>query len=282
MPEPVSPQGSDDFAGRTALLTGASRGIAAAIAEGLCCAGAHVIIHHSSAADRDSGRPEAAHELEEALRGADGTAHLVDRDLAEAGAGRIVAEEVQSRYGPVEMLVLSAAIQHRKPLVSQSAPEIADQLRINIFANVEILQRLLPDMERRGFGRILSIGSIQETAPSPTMPIYSMTKAALKNLIGTIAIQGATRNVVANTLAPGLIATDRNEHRRADPDAWQRIEAAANPMRRAGQPHELVGLALQLLSPANTFTTGASIPVTGGGHIARPEPGANPLFRVPP
>ena len=128
-------------------------------------------------------------------------------------------------------------------------------------------QALIPDMDANCYGLILTIGSIQEVAPGGEMPIYAMTKAAMKNLVESLSQQGARHGIIVNNIAPGLIATDRNAFRRADAEDWNRVQERANPVGRAGRPEDLTALALNLLSPANTFTTGATVYATGGAHI---------------
>ncbi len=104
-----------------------------------------------------------------------------------------------------------------------------------------------------------------------------MTKGALENLVRCLALENAASGVTINNIAPGLVETDRNAFRRKDIDGWNRLARAANPMRRAGQPADIVGAALFLASDSAAFVTGATIQVTGGAHIPR---GANEIIRT--
>lgn len=259
--------GMQEFAGRTVLVTGASRGIAAAIALALGRAGATVVAHYSRSVDEAAGFADAAVRLAGAIEAGGGVAHLVDADLARQGAGGQLAREALGRAGSIDSVVLSASIQIHKPLLLQSAEDIERQLRVNLVANIEVLQQLLPGMAERGFGRVLTIGSVQEVAPSAEMPIYSLSKAALRNLVENLAVQSGAAGITVNNLAPGLVETDRNAFRRGDPAEWQRMTRRANPVGRAGQPHDMVGPALYFLSREASFVTGATLYATGGAHV---------------
>ncbi|HEY8596691.1 MAG TPA: SDR family oxidoreductase [Devosiaceae bacterium] len=255
------------FSGRRILVTGASRGIAAAIALALGRAGAQVLLHHCAEVDAASGFEDAAARLKAAIDQGTGSAHILDADLTVPGAGSDLATKALAAHGPIDSVVLSASIQIHKPILLQTMPEVERQVRINLFANIEILQHLIPGMAEHGFGRILAIGSVQEVAPSAEMPVYSLTKAALKNLVENLAVQTGASGITVNNLAPGLIETDRNAFRRKDAEAWERMARSANPVGRAGLPHDMVAPALFFLSSDSSFVTGASLYATGGAHI---------------
>ncbi len=254
------------FAGRRILVTGASRGIAAAIAEGLAMAGAEVVVNHSPSADAAAGHAEAGKELATRVRSSGGRIELVPFDLVATGAGGALAAAATAE-GPIDSVVLSASTQVHVPFIAHAAQDVARQIQLNIVANIELLQALLPGMIAARFGRVLSIGSVQEVAPSPEMPIYSMTKAAMKNLMENLAASHAVDGVTFNSLSPGLVRTDRNAFRRADPGEWARAQALANPLGRAADVQEMVPPALFLLSREAAFVTGATLYATGGGHI---------------
>lgn len=262
------------FTGRRYLVTGGSRGIAAAIAAALGAAGARVVINYAAGLDAAAGQSDAALDLARRIAARGVMPELLDADLAQPGAGAALAQAALAG-GPVDGVVLSASAQTNKPLTEQSADEIALQLQVNLTANLSLLQGLVPAMAARGFGRVLSIGSIQERFPSPEMPVYAMTKAAMRNLMDNLAGQYAAQGVTFNTLSPGLIETDRNAFRRTDPASWDDLTRRANPMGRAGQPDEMVAPALMFLSPAAGFLTGAALMITGGAHLGLPAAPAN-------
>ena len=257
------------FTGRTALVTGASRGIAAAIAKGLADVGARVAISYSSKADAAAGHEGAAEALVASITKAGGHATAIECDISEPDAAKRLVAECKDVLGAIDTLVLSASAQVNKVFWRQTASDISTQLQVNISANVALLQALLPRMQAEQYGRILTIGSVQEVAPGAEMPIYAMTKAALRNLVENLAVQCARDNVMINNIAPGLIQTDRNAFRRADQAEWQEFVRSANPAGRAGEPADVVRPALFLLAPENKFTTGTTIYVAGAAQVAR-------------
>ena len=257
------------FAGRTALVTGASRGIAAAIARELAAQGARVAISYSAKADAAAGHDGAAEKLVADITAAGGEAVAIESDIAQSDAAEQLVAECDRRIGAIDTLVLSASAQVNKVFRRQTPSDIATQLQVNVTANVALLQAVLPHMQAEQYGRILTIGSVQEVAPGAEMPIYAMTKAALRNLVENLAVQCARDNVMINNIAPGLIQTDRNAFRREDSAEWQEFIRSANPAGRAGQPQDVVRPALFLLAPDNTFTTGTTIYVAGAAQVAR-------------
>ena len=118
------------------------------------------------------------------------------------------------------------------------------------------------------WGRVLTIGSINQLRPAPDLAIYAALKAAQHNLCVNLARQYAPYNVMINNLSPGLVATERNRWRRADAESWRRFEAmAAGPIGRAAEPDEMVGAALLLCSQAASYIAGVDLMVTAGAHL---------------
>jgi NAD(P)-dependent dehydrogenase (short-subunit alcohol dehydrogenase family) len=158
-------------------------------------------------------------------------------------------------------------VQQREPFGAISVEHRERQTRINFHATVELLEAAAPAMKAQGWGRILTIGSINETRPDPTLAVYAALKSAQHNLANNLARQLAPHGVTVNNLSPGLIATERNRWRRQDASEWKAIQAKANPMGRAGTPEEMAGAALLLCSEAGSFITGADLQATGGAHL---------------
>ncbi|MDA5635563.1 MULTISPECIES: SDR family NAD(P)-dependent oxidoreductase [Rhizobium/Agrobacterium group] len=242
--------------GRTALVTGSSRGIGAAIAEGLAGAGAHVILHGI--------KPGAAAAVQHRIVASGGTAQELAGDLSEPGAGRDLIERAEA-IAPVDILVINASAQINAVLSELTPDDLAFQLAVNLGSTVDMLQAALPRMAARKWGRVVSIGSVNQLRPKGIVTAYAATKAAQHNLIQSQARDYARDNVLLNTLAPGLIDTDRNAHRRdEDPEGWAEYVRTLNWMGRAGQPEEMVGAAIFLSSQACSFMTGETVLMTGG------------------
>jgi glucose 1-dehydrogenase len=255
------------LAGRSALVTGGSMSMGRAIAEALAEAGADIAIQAAPDADAALGLPDAAAGTAAAIAARGRQCVTIQADFAVAGEARRTVLEAQSALGCIDVLVICASVQTREALPAISADTLGRQFAINLAATIELLQAALPPMAERGWGRVLSIGSVNETRPDPTLAVYAALKAAQHNLIVNLAREHASRGVMLNTLAPGLVATERNRWRRQDAADWERIQHAANPMRRAASPEEIAGAALLLCSEAASFITGANLQVTGGGHL---------------
>jgi NAD(P)-dependent dehydrogenase (short-subunit alcohol dehydrogenase family) len=267
---------SIDFSGNRVLVTGGSRGIAGEIARSFARNGADVAVNYCSTADQLAGYPDAAACLIQEMRGFGSSAHAVEADLLRPGEARRLVAEAMSLLGSIDILVLSASVQIHKDFIEMRDEDVAAQLQINLISNIQILQETIPPMRERRRGRIISIGSVQETAPSAEMPIYAMTKAAQDNLVRNLAVENAPYGITVNNVAPGLVKTDRNAFRREDMDAWNRLTAEANPIGRAGLPEDIAPAVLFLASDAASFMTGATLQITGGAHIPRARPSSRP------
>lgn len=261
-----------DFTGRGVLITGGTRGIAAAIAREFARNGAAVVVSYCQAADERAGFPDAANDLLADLHTFGGCTGAVEADLLVAGQATQLFSEAALLLGGVDVLVLSASIQVHKDFLDMDAADVSSQLQINVVSNIQLLQQAIPPMRRNRWGRVVTIGSVQEAAPSSEMPIYSMTKAAQENLVRNLAIQNAPFGITVNNVAPGLIRTDRNAFRRRDENEWEHTTRNANPIGRAGSPEDISGAVLFLASDAASFVTGATLFATGGAHI----PGRGP------
>lgn len=255
------------MSGRRALVTGGSLSIGRAIVLAFADAGADIAIQYAGTADEALKSEGAAQDLSKELAGRGVRHGLIEADFAIVGEGKRTVLEAERLLGGLDVLVLCASVQQREAFVDISAAERERQTRINFDASVELLQAAVPGMQKRGWGRILTIGSINQTRPEPTLAIYAALKSAQHNLGINLARQLAPYGVTVNNLSPGLVATARNSWRRVDAGQWQTIERNANPMGRAARPEEMAGAALLLCSDAGSFITGADLQATGGAHL---------------
>ena len=243
--------------GRSALVTGSSRGIGAAIARGLSGAGAGIVLHARTVQACEPVRAE--------IEGSGGRVWSLGCDLAEQDAGRTLAEEAERLTGGLDILVINASAQINATLEKIGPVDLERQIAVNLKSTIDMLQACLPKMTARGWGRVVSIGSINQLRPKSLVTAYAATKAAQHNLIQSLARDHAGRGVLLNTLAPGLVDTDRNRDRGStDPEAWEAYVRNVNWMGRMGQPEEIVGAAVFLASDACSFMTGETVFVTGG------------------
>lgn len=246
--------------GRTALVTGARREIGRAIALALGRAGARVAIHHAGTSEEEADAGAVVGEIERD----GGTARAFAQDFALDDAGRRLAETV-SAWSPVDILVLNASIEMPEPFEAIDRERFDRQIAVNLRSPMELLQDLVPPMGRRGWGRVVTIGSVQQVRPHPRMLVYAGTKAAQLNWAWNLARQFGGQGVTVNNLAPGAILTARNREQMAvEGEALaQRI-----PTGRLGRPDDLVGAALLLCSDAGAYINGVNLYVDGGRSIA--------------
>jgi NAD(P)-dependent dehydrogenase (short-subunit alcohol dehydrogenase family) len=253
--------------GRRALVTGGSLSIGREISLVLAEAGADVAVHYAKAADAAFGHSNAADEVVTTIAKMGRRGVPIEADFEQPGEAIRCVEAARKALGGVDVLVICASIQYRVPFEEVTPEQTERQIQINFKATVELLQAALPAMKEAGWGRVLTIGSINQTKPESVLAIYAALKSAQHNLSINLAREYAPFDVTINNLSPGLIATERNRWRRVDAAAWKEIEQGSSPMRRAGRPVEMAGAALLLCSDAGSFITGADLQATGGRHL---------------
>lgn len=241
--------------GRTALVTGAARGIGLAIGERLAQAGAHLVLH-----DRDAAATKQA--LAQ-LRAAGLSVSPLIADLAEREAPARMREALAAEGHEPDILVLCASVETRESWDRLSQEAMAAQTEINLHATVRLIQAFLPGMLARGFGRLIAIGSVQEARPNPTHFYYAATKAAQTNMILNLARTLCAPDVTCNIIQPGAILTDRNRSVLTDP-AFESVVLGRIPLARLGTPRDCAGAALLLCSEEGAYINGAEIAVDGG------------------
>jgi gluconate 5-dehydrogenase len=244
-----------DLSGRTALVTGSSRGLGRAIAEGLARAGARLIVNGV-----DPGRVEAAvAEMRAAGYAADGAAFDVtdEAQIVESFA-RFDAAGTE-----IDILVNNAGIQVRKPLVEFTSAEWRKVIETNLTSAFVVGREAAKRMIARKRGKIVNIGSLASELARPTVGPYTAAKGGIKNLTRSMAVEWAASGIQANAIGPGYMLTDMNEALVKNPDfnAWLMSRI---PSKRWGRPDELVGAAVFLASGASDYVNGQIIYVDGG------------------
>lgn len=249
-----------DLHGRRALVTGSSRGIGRAIALALAQHGADVAIHYAS---READALAAAAEA-----GAAGVrSAVVGGDLSREGAARRVAAEAADKLGgALDIAVANAAIEIRRPWDEVSWEEGRRQFDANVLSTLELIGAVVPAMRERGWGRIVTVGSVQQVRPHPQLVVYAALKSAGVNTVRNLALQLARTGVTVNNLAPGAILTDRNAGVLSDP-AYREWAEARIPMGFVGGPPDCAGAAVLLCSEAGRYITGVDLLVDGGMHL---------------
>lgn len=245
-----------DLCGRTALITGSSRGIGFALAQGLAEAGAKVIIN-SRQVDVVAA---AVAKLQELGFQAEGAAF----DVADEGAVEAAFADFDQRGVAVDILINNAGIQHRQPMVELSLEDWNRVINTNLTAAFLVGRATARRMiARKQGGKIINIGSLTSEAARATVAPYTVAKGGIKMLSRAMAAEWAQFDIQANSIGPGYILTDMNEAlvNNAAFDAWVK---SSNPAQRWGRPDELVGTAIYLASKASNYVNGQIIYVDGG------------------
>lgn len=240
---------------KKALVTGSSRGIGRAIAVALAEDGFEVILHCA-------GNVAKAQEAKAQIEEMGGTARILQADLCDLNATRALAEQA----GPVDVLVLNASLQIRKPWQEITQEEYAQQMTCNFASSLLLIQAFAPAMQKNGWGRIVTIGSVQESKPHPDMLVYSASKAAQTNMMQSLALQLAGDGITVNNIAPGVIYTDRNTEALSDPEYAQKVMDSI-PVGFYGKPEDCAGMVRLLCSDAGRYVTGQSIYIDGGKSV---------------
>jgi NAD(P)-dependent dehydrogenase (short-subunit alcohol dehydrogenase family) len=241
-----------------AVVTGAAGGIGRVVVDRLLADGARV------AAVGRSG--ERAREWSEAMAARHGDRFSFSAvDVSDEEAVAVFADELGAR-GPVSYLVNNAAVQYRGTVGELETRRWDLVLRVNLFGAFLMTRAFLPAMAARGFGRVVSVSSVDASAPEPAQPAYIASKGGLEALMRSIAIDHARDGITANSVSPGLIVHDNLRRVASD----ERLAALARdlPMGRAGTPEEIAAAIGYLLSDEAGYTTGQVLHVNGGLYLS--------------
>lgn len=244
-----------NLTGRTALITGGSRGIGFALAEGLARAGASIILN-----GRDGDALDAAVQR---LRGHGVAVSSARFDVTEPTQVHEAVNCLLAAGADIDILINNAGVQRRAPLHEFADEDWRDLMRTNLDSIYFVSKAVVPHMIERGRGKIINIASVQAELARPTIAPYTASKGAVRNLTRGMCADWAQYGIQVNAIAPGYFNTPLNKALVDDPafDAWL---CGRTPARRWGALEDLQGIAVLLASRASDYINGQTIFVDGG------------------
>ena len=244
-----------DLTGRTALITGASRGIGYSLAEALARAGARVVLNGRT---RDSLEQAAAR-----LCAAGGQADVAVFDVTQPEAVAAGIDAIERDIAPIDILVNNAGIQRRAPLDQFKDSDWRELMATNLDSVYYVSKAVARHMIQRGRGKIINIGSVQCELARPGIAPYTASKGAVKNLTKGMCADWARHGLQVNAIGPGYFDTPLNKALVEEPvfDEWLRKRTPAG---RWGRLEDLHGAAVFLASSASDFVNGQTLYVDGG------------------
>lgn len=249
-----------DLGGKTALVTGGSRGIGAAVVRRLGKAGAHVAINYA-------GNKDAANALTSEIEAAGGKAFAVQADVSELAGIEAMFAACDVNFGGapnLDILINNAGVGRggRDGTLKAGGEDVFDELfAVNVKGPHFVTQAALPRL--RDGGRIVNIGSMSGKVGQPFAAGYAMTKRAIQSLTFSTALAVAKRQITCNCIAPGAVATEFIAALRAQP-GWDEATAKHTPMGRLGEPEDIAGAVMMLLGEDARWVTGQIIEASGG------------------
>ena len=250
-----------DLSGRTAIITGSSRGIGRAIAEAFADAGANVVI--------SSRKQDACDEVAAAINERCGAerAVAIAASISEKDALEALVEQTRERFGQIDTLVCNAASNpYYGPMSGITDEQFRKIFDNNVLANHWLITMVAPEMKQRNDGSIIIVSSIGGLIGSDVIGAYNVSKAADLQLVRNLAIEFGPHNIRVNAIAPGVIRTDFARALWEDPKAEAELKRVT-PLGRIGEPENIAGAAMFLASRAGEYVTGQSIVVDGGTTI---------------
>jgi 3-oxoacyl-[acyl-carrier protein] reductase len=250
--------------GKTALVTGASRGIGRATASALSNAGAHVLVHYGRST-------QDAESLVAGIRSKGGRANAITADLGTPEGASLLAKEVRSVVGErLDVLVSNAGISKAATIKDHTAAEFDNLFATNVRSPFFLVQQLLPILGEGS--NIIVISSLGARAvvgtpdlDKPSILAYAATKGAIETLVKNWAAILGPRGIRVNAVAPGVIDTDMSNF--AKTEAGRNVVLGMQALKRIGKPEDVADVVAFLASDAARWITGASIPVDGGSKL---------------
>ena len=245
-----------ELEGKVAIVTGASKGIGAAIAKGLGAAGAAVVVNYASSR-------EGADRVVAEITGKGGRAVAVQGDVGKAADVRRLFEETQRAFGTLDVLVNNAGVYQLEPIESVVEDAFHRQFNTNVLGPILTIQEAIKHFGPKG-GSVINISSVASTSAPPNSVVYSATKGALDTVTRVLAKELGPRRIRVNTIAPGGVETEGVHAAGLIGSDFEKQIVAGTPLGRLGQPEDIAGVSVFLASDAAGWVTGERISASGG------------------
>ena len=250
-----------DLSGKTAIVTGSSKGIGRSIAEHLARAGANVVV--------SSRKPEPCQAVAESIHSQGGRSAAIACNVGRKEDCEHLVAESRKQFGPVDILVCNAAANpYYGPLVDIPDEAYHKTMDTNVLSTIWLCRLVKPDMESRGGGAIILISSIGALRASPNLGAYAISKAADVQMTRTLAAELGPQKIRVNCILPGLIKTDFSRVLWDNPQA-EKMAASDFPLGRLGEPDDVGPAALFFASGASQWITGQTLVIDGGATIVQ-------------
>ena len=245
-----------ELTGKVAIVTGASKGIGAAIAKGLGAVGASVVVNYASSR-------EGADRVVAEIAGKGGKAIAVEADVSKAADVQRLFDETKKAFGSLDVLVNNAGVYRFAPLEEVTEDEFHREFNVNVLgvllASREAMKYFGPDG-----GSVIDISSIVSMSPTPTAVVYSATKGAVDAITRVLARELGPRMIRVNAINPGGVETEGVHSMGVIGSEFEKQMVARTPLGRLGQPDDIASVAVFLASAASGWMTGETIAVGGG------------------
>lgn len=241
--------------GKVAIVTGASKGIGAAIAKALGAEGASVVVNYASS-------KSGADQVVEATTARGGKAIAVRADVSKGEDAKALIDEALKAFGRLDVLVNNSGVYEFAPIEAITADSFHRQFDINVLGPLLVTQAAAKHLPEGG--SVINIGSVVSRSTPPNSAVYSATKGAVDAITGVLAREFGQRKIRVNSINPGMIETEGSHAAGFIGSDFEKAIVAQTPFGRAGQPNEVADIAVFLASKESRWLTGETLIASGG------------------